>query len=44
MVNSTKLFLDQTYELDGVIVSGQQLKDAMIDSIILKDIKEGDDK
>lgn len=42
-MNSTKLFLDETYELDGVIVSGQQLKDAIIDSIILKDIKADGD-
>ena len=39
-MNSTKLFLEQSYEIDGVTVTGQDIKDAIIDSIILKDIKE----
>ena len=36
------LFLDGVYTLDGVELTGEQIKNAVIDSIILKDIKEGD--
>lgn len=41
-MNSTRLFLDETYELNGVTLTGEQIKNAVIDSIILKDIKDGD--
>lgn len=37
------LFLEQSYEIDGVIVSGEDIKNAIIDSIILKDIKADGD-
>ena len=43
-MNSTKLFLDETYELDGVILTGADIKEALIDNIIMKQhlTKEGD--
>ena len=39
--NSKKLFLDQTYELDGVTITGEEIKEALIDSAILR---KGDGK
>lgn len=35
-MNSTKLFLDQVYTLDGVTVTGEELRDALIDAALLK--------
>lgn len=35
-MNSTKLFLDQVYTLDGVTVTGEEIRDAIIDSALLK--------
>ena len=35
-MNSTKLFLDQQYVIDGVTVSGEEIRDAIIDSALLK--------
>ena len=40
----TKLFLDQHYNIDGVTVTGEDIKNMMIDNIIMKErlSKEGD--
>ena len=35
-MSSTKLFLDQVYTLDGVTVTGEEIRDAIIDSALLK--------
>jgi len=35
-MNSTKLFLDQVYTLDGVTVTGEEIRNAIIDSALLK--------
>ena len=35
-MSSTQLFLDQVYTLDGVTVTGEELRDALIDSALLK--------
>ena len=35
-MNSIKLFLDQVYTLDGVTVTGEEIRDAIIDSALLK--------
>ena len=34
--NSKKLFLDQSYEIDGVTVTGEEIKEALIDQAFLK--------
>ena len=36
MNNSTKLFLNESYEIDGVTVTGEEIKDALIDAAFLK--------
>lgn len=36
MNSTTKLFLDGTYTIDGLTVSGEEIRDAIIDSNILK--------
>ena len=36
MNNSKKLFLNETYTLDGVTVTGEEIKDALIDQAFLK--------
>ena len=40
-MSSKQLFLDETYTLDGVEVTGEQIKEALIDSAILR---KGDGK
>ena len=40
-MSSKQLFLDETYTLDGVEVTGEQIKEALIDSFILR---KGDGK
>ena len=35
-MNSTKLVLDQVYTLDGVTVTGEEIRNAIIDSALLK--------
>lgn len=35
-MSSTKLFLEETYIIDGVEVTGKEIKDAIIDSALLK--------
>ena len=35
-MSSTQLFLDQVYTLDGVTVTGEEIRDAIIDSALLK--------
>lgn len=35
-MSSTKLFLDETYTIDGVTVTGEQIRDAIIDAAFLK--------
>ena len=40
-MSSKQLFLDETYTLDGVEVTGQEIKEALIDSAILR---KGDGK
>lgn len=34
--NSTQLFLDQTYTIDGVTVTGEEIRDSIIDAAFLK--------
>ena len=36
MTTPTKLFLDQQYILDGVELTGEEIRDAVIDSALLK--------
>ena len=36
MKPTTKLFLDQEYEIDGVKVTGEQIRDSIIDAAFLK--------
>ena len=36
MKPTTKLFLDETYILDGVEVTGEDIKNAIIDSMIYR--------
>ena len=36
MSSTTKLFLDETYILDGVEVTGEDIKNAIIDSMIYR--------
>ena len=40
-MSSKQLFLDETYTLDGVEVTGEEIKEALIDSFILR---KGDGK
>ena len=35
-MNSTKLFLEETYVIDGVTLTGEEIRDAVIDSALLK--------
>lgn len=35
-MSSTKLFLDETYTIDGVTLTGEQIRDAIIDAAFLK--------
>ena len=35
-MSSTKLFLDEVYTIDGVEVTGEQIRDAIIDATFLK--------
>jgi hypothetical protein len=35
-MNSTKLQLDQVYNIDGVEVTGEEIRDAIIDAAFLK--------
>lgn len=35
-MNSTKLFLEETYTIDGVTLTGEEIRDAVIDSALLK--------
>lgn len=36
-MNSTKLQLDQTYVIDGVTATGEEIREALIDSKIVRD-------
>jgi hypothetical protein len=36
MSSTTQLFLDKTYIIDGVTVTGEEIKNAMIDSMIYR--------
>jgi hypothetical protein len=36
MATPNKLFLDQEYVLDGVTLTGEQIRDAVIDAAFLK--------
>ena len=36
MKTTTKLFLEETYTIDGVIVTGEEIRDAIIDAALLK--------
>lgn len=36
MATPTKLFLDQQYILDGVELTGEEIRDAVIDSTLLR--------
>ena len=36
MSSTTQLFLDQEYILDGVTLTGEEIKNAMIDSMIYR--------
>lgn len=35
-MNSIKLFLEETYPIDGVTMTGEQIRDAIIDAAFLK--------
>ena len=35
-MSSTKLFLEETYTIDGVTMTGEQIRDAIIDAAFLK--------
>lgn len=35
-MNSTKLFLEETYTIDGVTLTGEEIRDAVIDAALLK--------
>lgn len=35
-MNSTKLFLEETYVIDGVTLTGEEIRDAVIDAALLK--------
>ena len=36
MKTTTKLFLDQSYVIDGVELTGEEIRDAVIDAAFLK--------
>jgi hypothetical protein len=36
MKTTTKLFLEETYTIDGVTVTGEEIRDAIIDAALLK--------
>jgi hypothetical protein len=36
MKSTNQLFLDQTYTIDGVEVTGEEIRDAIIDAAFLK--------
>ena len=41
MNSITKLFLDETYEIDGVIMTGKEIMESKIDSVLYrKNLKE----
>ena len=42
MNTPTKLFLDQIYTIDGVEVTGEEIKEALIDNAIYKRIGESE--
>ena len=35
-MSSTKLFLEETYVIDGVTLTGEEIRDAVIDAALLK--------
>ena len=35
-MSSTKLFLEETYTIDGVTLTGREIRDAVIDAAFLK--------
>jgi hypothetical protein len=35
-MNSIKLFLEETYTIDGVTITGEEIRDAIIDAAFLK--------
>ena len=35
-MSSTKLFLEETYTIEGVTVTGEEIRDAIIDAAFLK--------
>ena len=35
-MSSTTLFLEETYTIDGVTMTGEQIRDAIIDAALLK--------
>ena len=35
-MSSTKLFLEETYTIDGVTLTGEEIRDAVIDAALLK--------
>lgn len=35
-MNSTTIFLDQVYNIDGVEITGEEIKEALIDNAIYK--------
>ena len=43
MSSPNQLFLDETYTLDGVELTGEQIKNAVIDSMIYRKHLKGDD-
>ncbi len=36
MKTTTKLFLEESYTIDGVTVTGEEIRDAIIDAALLK--------
>ena len=38
-MSSNTIFLDESYEIDGVVMTGKEIKEAIIDSMIIR----GDD-
>ena len=36
MSSTTKLFLEETYTIDGVTLTGEEIRDAVIDAALLK--------
>lgn len=43
-MKSTKLFLDETYNLDGVTLTGEQIKNAIIENAIYRKHFGGDEQ